>query len=147
DDGFKGGLNGIDNGRLHFTYVRIPRTNLINKLGDVDEKGNYSTQIESSCNRFFTMFGTLVQVRISLATTAANESALALTGAITYGNQRRQFNAESDIQEQVLLDYGLHQRRLIDRLARTYADIFATNDLLEKFHEVFSGEDDSDENR
>lgn len=147
DDGFKGGLNGIDNGRLHFTNVRIPRTNLLNKLGDVDENGNYSSPIESSGRRFFTMLGTLVQGRVSLATTAANASALALTGAITYGNQRRQFNAESDIQEQVLLDYGLHQRRLIDRLARTYADIFATNDLLEKFHEVFSGEDDSDENR
>ncbi len=147
DDGVKGGLNGIDNGRLHFTNVRIPRTNLLNKLGDVDDKGNYSSPIESSGRRFFTMLGTLVQGRVSLATTAANASALALTGAITYGNQRRQFNAESDIQEQVLLDYGLHQRRLIDRLARTYADIFATNDLLVKFHEVFSGEDDSDENR
>src|SRR5699024_10835185 len=59
----------------------------------------------------------------------------------------RQFNAASDIEEQVLLDYGLHQRRLIDRLARTYADIFTTNELLVKFHEVFSGEDDTDENR
>jgi len=147
DDGYKGGLNGVDNGRLHFTNVRIPRTNLLNKLGDVDENGNYSSPIESSGRRFFTMLGTLVQGRVSLATTAANASALALTGAITYGNQRRQFNAASDIEEQVLLDYGLHQRRLIDRLARTYADIFATNDLLVKFHEVFSGEDDSDENR
>lgn len=147
DDGFKGGLNGIDNGRLHFTSVRIPRTNLLNKLGDVDENGDYSTSIPSSGRRFFTMLGTLVQGRVSLATTAANASGLALTGAITYGNQRRQFNAASDIEEQVLLDYGLHQRRLIDRLARTYADIFATNDLLVKFHEVFSGEDDSDDNR
>lgn len=93
------------------------------------------------------MLGALVQGRVSLATTAANASALALTGAITYGNQRRQFNAASDIEEQVLLDYGLHQRRLIDRLARTYADIFTTNELLVKFHEVFSGEDDTDENR
>ena len=25
DDGLKGGLNGIDNGRLHFTNVRVPR--------------------------------------------------------------------------------------------------------------------------
>src|SRR5699024_7942820 len=55
--------------------------------------------------------------------------------------------AASDIEEQVLLDYGLHQRRLIDRLARTYADIFTSNDLLLKFHEVFSGQDDSDDNR
>lgn len=147
DDGFKGGLNGIDNGRLHFTNVRIPRTNLLNKLGDVDENGDYTTSIPSSGRRFFTMLGALVQGRVSLATTAANASALALTGAITYGNQRRQFNAASDIEEQVLLDYGLHQRRLIDRLARTYADIFTTNDLLLKFHEVFAGEDDTDDNR
>lgn len=147
DDGYKGGLNGVDNGRLHFTNVRIPRTNLLNQLGDVDEQGQYSTSIESSGRRFFTMLGTLVQGRVSLATTAANASGLALTGSITYGNQRRQFNAASDIEEQVLLDYGLHQRRLIDRLARTYADIFASNDLLVKFHEVFSGEDGSDENR
>lgn len=147
DDGYKGGLNGIDNGRLHFTHVRIPRTNLLNKLGNVDEHGDYSTSIPSSGRRFFTMLGALVQGRVSLATTAANASALALTGAITYGNQRRQFNAASDIEEQVLLDYGLHQRRLIDRLARTYADIFTTNELLVKFHEVFSGEDDTDENR
>src|SRR5690625_3609032 len=147
DDGFKGGLNGIDNGRLHFTHVRIPRTNLLNKLGDVDENGDYTTSIPSSGRRFFTMLGALVQGRVSLATTAANASALALTGAITYGNQRRQFNAASDIEEQVLLDYGLHQRRLIDRLARTYADIFTTHDLLVKFHEVMSGQNDTDENR
>ncbi|HEY4535976.1 MAG TPA: acyl-CoA dehydrogenase [Enteractinococcus sp.] len=147
DDGYKGGLNGVDNGRLHFTHVRIPRTNLLNKLGDVDENGKYTTTIPSSGRRFFTMLGALVQGRVSLATTAANASALALTGAITYGNQRRQFNAASDIEEQVLLDYGLHQRRLIDRLARTYADIFTTNDLLVKFHEVFSGQDDTDANR
>lgn len=147
DDGFKGGLNGVDNGRLHFTNVRIPRTNLLNKLGNVDQNGDYTTSIESSGRRFFTMLGALVQGRVSLATTAANASALALTGAITYANQRRQFNGASDVEEQVLLDYGLHQRRLIDRLARTYADIFTTNDLLEKFHEVFSGEDDTDENR
>ena len=147
DDGVKGGLNGVDNGRLHFTHVRIPRTNLLDKLGHVNQQGDYTTPIASSGRRFFTMLGALVQGRVSLALTAANASALAMTGAITYGNQRRQFNAASDIEEQVLLDYGLHQRRLIDRLARTYADIFTTNDLLVKFHEVFSGEDDTDENR
>src|SRR5690625_466111 len=147
DDGYKGGLNGIDNGRLHFTHVRIPRTNLLNKLGDVDENGDYTTSIASSGRRFFTMLGALVQGRVSLAATAANASALALTGAITYGNQRRQFNAASDVEEQVLLDYGLHQRRLIDRLARTYADTFTVTDLLVKFHEVVSGQNDTDENR
>ncbi len=32
DMGMKMGLNAIDNGRLAFTHVRIPRTNMLNKL-------------------------------------------------------------------------------------------------------------------
>jgi acyl-CoA oxidase len=147
DDGFKGGLNGIDNGRLHFDHVRIPRANLLNRYGNVDETGTYTSPIASPGRRFFTMIGTLVQGRVSLAMTGAVASALGLTGAITYGNQRRQFNATSDTHEEVLMDYQLHQRRLIDRLARTYADTFAANELLEKFHAVFSGESDADEDR
>lgn len=47
DDGLKGGLNGIDNGRLHFTNVRIPRTNLLNRYGDVAADGSYSSPISS----------------------------------------------------------------------------------------------------
>ncbi|MGM7667305.1 acyl-CoA dehydrogenase family protein [Microbacterium sp. A93] len=147
DDGFKGGLNGIDNGRLHFDHVRIPRTHLLNRYGNVDENGGYTSDIASPGRRFFTMIGTLVQGRVSLSLAAASASALALTGAITYGNQRRQFNASSDVHEEVLMDYQLHQRRLIDRLARTYADTFASNELLEKFNAVFSGESDTDEDR
>ena len=46
DDGLKGGLNGIDNGRLHFTGVRVPRTNLLNRYGDVDENGIYTSPID-----------------------------------------------------------------------------------------------------
>ena len=66
DDGVKGGLNGIDNGRLHFTNVRIPRTNLLNRYGDVDADGTYTSPIASPGRRFFTMLGTLVQGRVSL---------------------------------------------------------------------------------
>ena len=147
DDGRKGGLNGIDNGRLHFDHVRVPRTNLLNKYGDVDENGEYSSPIASPGRRFFTMIGTLVQGRVSLdgAATIANQAALSI--AVRYAEQRRQFNTYSDTQEQTLLDYQRHQRRLIPRIAETYAMTFAHQQLLEKFHEVFSGEDDSDENR
>jgi acyl-CoA oxidase len=48
DDGLKGGLNGIDNGRLHFDNVRIPRENLLNRYGDVDADGGYTSPIDSS---------------------------------------------------------------------------------------------------
>ena len=147
DDGRKGGLNGVDNGRLHFHHVRVPRFNLLDRYGAVDENGEYSSPIASPGRRFFTMLATLVQGRVSLdgAATVANQAALAI--AVRYGEQRRQFTTDSDIREQTLLDYQQHQRRLLPRIAETYAMIFAHQHLLDKFHEVFSGEDDSDGNR
>ncbi|WP_298582527.1 acyl-CoA dehydrogenase [uncultured Kocuria sp.] len=147
DDGHKGGLNGIDNGRLHFTRVRVPRTHLLDKYGAVAADGSYSSPIASPGRRFFTMIGTLVQGRVSLdgAAVLANKAALSI--AIRYGSERRQFNASSDIQEEVLMDYQQHQRRLLPRLAETYAMHFAHQELLHKYDDVFSGREDTDENR
>ncbi|GAA1902133.1 acyl-CoA dehydrogenase [Arthrobacter gandavensis] len=147
DDGVKGGLNGIDNGRLHFSNVRIPRTNLLNRYGDVAEDGTYTSSIESPGRRFFTMIGTLVQGRVSLDGAAVAASKLGLNIAIKYATERRQFNGASDTVEEVLMDYQQHQRRLLPLLATTYAASFAHDELLAKFDDVFSGTDDTDENR
>ncbi|MDT0156113.1 acyl-CoA dehydrogenase [Microbacterium sp. ARD32] len=146
DDGLKGGLNGIDNGRLSFDHVRVPRTNLLNKYGDVAADGTYTSPIDSPGRRFFTMLGTLVQGRVSLDGAASWASALGLHIAITYGSQRRQFDG-ADGSETVLLDYGKHQRRLLPRLATTYAQIFAHDEFLQKFDGVFSGRTDTPEDR
>ena len=147
DDGYKGGLNGIDNGRLHFTDVRVPRTNLLNRYGDVAPDGTYSSDIASPGRRFFTMIGTLVQGRVSLDGAAAVAQQAALAIAIRYGSERRQFNASSSTQEEVLLDYRRHQRRLFTRLAKAYAQSYAHERLLVKFDGVFSGRTDTPEER
>lgn len=147
DDGIKGGLNGIDNGRLHFNNVRIPRTNLLNRYGDVAQDGTYTSPIASPGRRFFTMLGTLVQGRVSLDGAAVAASKVALTAAIRYATERRQFNASSHTDEEVLLDYQRHQRRLFTRLATTYAAGFAHEQLLQKFDDVFSGAHDTDADR
>ena len=147
DDGLKGGLNGIDNGRLCFDQVRVPRRELLNRYGAVAADGTYSSSIASPGRRFFTMLGTLVQGRVSLDGAAVNTSKLALVTAITYANQRRQFTGASDTDEVVLLDYAEHQRRLLPLLAQTYAQAFAHERLLVTFDEVFSGAQDTDEHR
>jgi acyl-CoA oxidase len=147
DDGVKGGLNGIDNGRLHFTSVRVPRTNLLNRYGDVAADGTYTSPIASPGRRFFTMLGTLVQGRVSLDGAAVAASKVALKAAIGYATERRQFNASSHTEEEVLLDYQRHQRRLFTRLATTYAAGFAHEQLLQKFDDVFSGAHDTDGDR
>nr|MBS1899402.1 acyl-CoA dehydrogenase family protein [Actinomycetota bacterium] len=146
DDGLKGGLNGIDNGRLSFDHVRVPRTNLLNRYGDVAADGTYTSAIDSPGRRFFTMLGTLVQGRVSLDGAASWASALGLYIAITYATQRRQFNGASG-EETTLLDYGKHQRRLLPRLATTYAQLFAHDEFLQKFDGVFSGRTDTPDDR
>jgi acyl-CoA oxidase len=147
DDGRKGGLNGIDNGRLHFDHVRVPRTNLLDRYGHVEPDGSYSSPIQSPGRRFFTMIGTLVQGRVSLDGSAVVASKLALDIAIRYGAERRQFTAADPNREEVILDYQRHQRRLLPRLATTYAMSFAHEKLLETFDGVFSGEHATDDDR
>ena len=147
DDGPKGGLNGVDNGRLHFDEVVVPRENLLSRYGTVNEEGVYSSSISNRGQRFFTILGTLVQGRVSLVGAATVASQLASTIAIRYGAVRRQFVLPGGQEEQVLLDYQQHQRRLLPGLANAYAMIFAHEELLSVFHDVFSGVRDSEEER
>ncbi|MBO1332822.1 acyl-CoA dehydrogenase family protein [Streptomyces sp. VRA16 Mangrove soil] len=140
DDGRKMGLNGVDNGRIRFDGVRVPREALLNRFADVTPEGVYESPIENPGRRFFTMLGTLVQGRVSVGGGAINASKVALAIAVKYAARRRQFEATPDHGEQLLLDYGMHQRRLLPLLARTYALHFAQDVVRTHLHEVFSGE-------
>ena len=66
DCGYKGGLPGVDNGRITFDQVRIPRENLLNKYADVEPDGTYTSPIDNANRRFFTMVGTLVRGRVTV---------------------------------------------------------------------------------
>jgi acyl-CoA oxidase len=135
DCGLKAGLNGVDNGRLWFDDVRIPRDNLLNRYGSVEADGSYSTPIENQTKRFFTMLGTLVQGRISVAGGAGSAAKLALTIAVRYAEQRRQFESPEGDEIRVL-DYLAHQRKLLPALAKTYALHFAQLELVALLHET-----------
>ncbi|MFE5210037.1 acyl-CoA dehydrogenase family protein [Streptomyces sp. NPDC056600] len=147
DDGRKMGLNGVDNGRIRFDGVRVPREALLNRFADVTPEGVYESSIENPHRRFFTMLGTLVQGRVSVAGAGINVAKVALAIAVKYSVRRRQFEAESDTREQLLLDYGLHQRRLLPLVARTYALHFAQDVLRAQLHDVFSGTEDDPQAR
>jgi acyl-CoA oxidase len=142
DDGLKMGLNGVDNGKLWFDRVRVPRDALLNRFADVSEDGTYSSGIDNPNRRFFTMLGTLVQGRVCVGGAGINASKVALAVAVRYALRRRQFEATSEDQEELLLDYGQHQRRLLPLLAHTYALHFAQEVVAGECHRVFSGEPD-----
>jgi acyl-CoA oxidase len=140
DDGLKMGLNGVDNGRLWFDGVRIPRGNLLNRFADITDGGLYTSPIHNPDKRFFTMLGTLVQGRVCVGGAGINAAKVALTLAVRYAVRRRQFNATSSDEEELLLDYGLHQRRLFPLLAENYALHFAQETLARHTHHLFSVE-------
>jgi acyl-CoA oxidase len=144
DCGEKMGLNGVDNGRIWFDHVRVPREALLNRYGGVNDDGRYESPIEKANKRFFTMLGNLIQGRICISGASVSAAKSALTIAVRYGLRRTQFGPP-DEDEVVLLDYRTHQRRLMPLLAKTYALHFAQADLLERFHQAQTHRDETDE--
>jgi acyl-CoA oxidase len=140
DCGRKIGLNGVDNGRLWFDGVRVPRTNLLDRYAVVTDNGRYFSDIENPDRRFFTMLGTLVQGRVCVGGAGINAAKVALAIAVEYATRRRQFGNPGTDEEEVLLDYGMHQRRLLPLVARNYALHFAQERVAADLHEVFSAE-------
>ncbi|MGY2002762.1 acyl-CoA dehydrogenase family protein [Blastococcus sp. SYSU DS1024] len=136
DDGPKAGLLGVDNGRLTFDHVTVPRDMLLDRYGQVAEDGTYTSTIENETRRFFTMLGTLVRGRVSVGGSASAATKLALDIAVRYGNSRRQFAAPGEEREIVINDYLVHQRKLLPALAKTYALHFAQAELVSTMHDV-----------
>lgn len=133
DNGYKLGLNGVDNGRIWFDNVRVPRENLLNRYGNVTPEGQYTSPIQNPSKRFFTMLGTLVGGRVSVPKAGLSAAKSGLTIAIKHALKRRQFAPRAGEKETLLLDYPSHQARLMPRLAKAYALHFGLEYLTERF--------------
>mgnify|MGYP000388760354 CR=1 FL=1 len=120
DNGYKLGLNGVDNGKIWFDQVSVPRKNLLNKYGDIGDDGTYHSDIKNPNKRFFTMLGTLVGGRICVARAGLGGAKMALAVAIKHALKRRQFNDSIKVQEDLLMDYPSHQLRLTPLVASAY---------------------------
>src|SRR3954462_10385077 len=85
DCGAKLGLDGVDNGRIWFDQVRVPRDALLDRYASVTPEGTYSSPIENPTKRFFTMLGTLIQGRVSVCGASIYATKVALDIAIRRG--------------------------------------------------------------
>ena len=135
DCGYKVGLNGVDNGRIWFDQVRVPRVNLLNKYGDIDAQGKYSSPIENPSKRFFTMLGALVVGRICVGLASISGAKKALAISTRYALKRRQFGPSDEAPETRILDYPTHMERIIPAIAKSYAYDFALHDLADMYVE------------
>ncbi|KAG0356762.1 hypothetical protein BG005_004299 [Podila minutissima] len=151
--GMKSGLNGMDNGRIWFDHVPVPRTMCLDKYGGINEEGVYESMFQNKDQRFGGQLVNLSEGRVGLAVSSVNMAKIALTIAIRYAQTRRQFGAREVGQlETLIMDYNLHQRRLYPLLAQTYAMHFAARTIaklkdaektelkeIKQFHVISSG--------
>lgn len=142
DCGRKMGLNGVDNGVIYFDQVEIPKENMLDRFSSINDSGEFESPISSDNRRFFTMLGTLVGGRIGIPRSALSAAKTGLTIAIRYAEKRRQFGPEGG-EEVPIMNYRMHQRRLIPPLATTYALQFALRYLTQRF--LNRNEDDAQE--
>lgn len=146
DDGHKPGLNGVDNGRLSFDRVRVPGEALLDRFASVERDGTYRSDITSPARRFFTTLGTLVGGRVSVAAAATSAAETALAIAVRYAFRRRQFSTDGG-EETRLIEYRTHHRRLMPRLAATYAYHLAIAELAEEYVTLEADAGDTDVDR
>ncbi|KAJ4842176.1 Acyl-coenzyme A oxidase 3, peroxisomal [Turnera subulata] len=129
DCGHKIGLNGVDNGRIWFDNVRVPRENMLNSVADVTADGQYLSDIKDPDRRSAAFVSPLTSGRVTVAATAICSAKISLAIAVRYALTRRAFSTTANGPEMQLLDYPSHQRRLLPLLAKTYAMNFAGNYL------------------
>eukprot|EP00198_Chlamydomonas_reinhardtii_P002617 XP_001691953.1 predicted protein [Chlamydomonas reinhardtii] len=79
DQGPKMGLNGVDNGRIWFDNVRVPREDMLDAFASVSADGVYSSSIPSVSARFGTVVGGLTTGRVLIASGGIDGAKLALT--------------------------------------------------------------------
>jgi acyl-CoA oxidase len=128
DCGPKVGNDAVDNGYIAFHNYRIPREFLLDRLSQVDEQGNFFSQIQNPDHRFAACIGALGEGRAAIVGSAQVKLLNALTVAGRYSFLRKQFGID-DNKELPIITYPMTQIRIIPALAEHFAYRFAAMDL------------------
>lgn len=133
DIGAKMGRDGIDNGWIQFSSVRVPRFFMLQKFCKVTADGDVTLPPLEQLS-----YSALLGGRVLMVMDSYRWSAKAVTVALRYAVCRRQFKSKSqaDGSETQLINYPLHQRRLFPFLAQAIVFSAGSWKLEHTFNEV-----------
>eukprot|EP00735_Rhodelphis_limneticus_P014007 TRINITY_DN7982_c0_g1::TRINITY_DN7982_c0_g1_i1::g.15532::m.15532 TRINITY_DN7982_c0_g1::TRINITY_DN7982_c0_g1_i1::g.15532 ORF type:complete len:699 (+),score=253.45,sp/O64894/ACOX2_CUCMA/35.81/2e-110,ACOX/PF01756.14/6.6e-15,Acyl-CoA_dh_M/PF02770.14/3.5e-11,Acyl-CoA_dh_1/PF00441.19/5.7e-06,Acyl-CoA_dh_1/PF00441.19/3.7e+03,DUF4412/PF14371.1/0.44 TRINITY_DN7982_c0_g1_i1:51-2099(+) len=120
DMGHKIGVNGVDNARLWFNNVRVPREHLLNATSQVSEDGVLTCPIPSRRGRFLAMADQLLSGRICIACMTLSGSKMSLYATVRYAHSRLAVGRDGK-SSAPLMDFQLQQRAIMPFVAATYA--------------------------
>ena len=114
------GLNGVDNARLWFTDVRIPRSHMLDAFSTVDSRGKFTSHIKGKRARFIKMADQLLSGRICIASMTLSSCKITLLNTLRYSQTRLGVSADGT-SSTPLLDYQLQRNAILPLVAMTYA--------------------------
>lgn len=129
DIGAKAGRNGIDNGWIQFTQVRVPKDYMLSRWAQIDEEGSFEPSPKLALS-----YATLVTERIAFLAAFINTIGQVSTIATRYSCVRRQGSNDEKI-----MDYQSQYLRLMPAIASVFVVGVFHKNISERWSEMESG--------